>query len=114
MSPIICNMTLDGLESVLRENFRDNVQLVRYADDIVIFGDDTPLLVQSVKPLVEKFLSERGLELSAAKTKLAHIENGFSFLGLECTKQTVGYMQFRQTRILPPYMKNSRALFTER
>ncbi|MCM1062711.1 MAG: reverse transcriptase domain-containing protein, partial [Eubacterium sp.] len=58
----------------------------RYADDIVVFGDDKTLLVQSVLPLVEHFLSERGLALSTEKTKLAYIKNGFTFLGWKVYK----------------------------
>jgi RNA-directed DNA polymerase len=34
-----------------------------------------------VKPLVEACLKERGLELSAEKTVITHIADGFDFLG---------------------------------
>jgi RNA-directed DNA polymerase len=34
-----------------------------------------------VKPLMEEFLRTRGLELSAEKTRVTHIEEGFHFLG---------------------------------
>ena len=34
-----------------------------------------------MKPLVESFLKERGLELSAEKTHITRIEDGFDFLG---------------------------------
>lgn len=81
LSTIICNMTLDGLERVLYEHFQQSVRMVRYADDIIIFGVDKTLLVQSVVLLVQRFLYERGLSLSAEKTKLTYIKNGFSFLG---------------------------------
>ena len=86
LSTVICNMTLDGLEKVLYKNFQNEVRMVRYADDIIIFGVDKNLLVQSVKSLVDKFLSERGLELSAEKTNLQNVENGFSFLGFRVYK----------------------------
>ena len=39
------------------------------------------LLQREVQPLVEHFLSERGLELSHEKTRITHIEDGFDFLG---------------------------------
>lgn len=81
LSAIICNMTLDGLEDILYENFPNEVDVVRYADDIVIFGTDKPLLVRTVVPLIESFLRVRGLELSKEKTKLACVDDGFSFLG---------------------------------
>ena len=53
------------------------VNLIRYADDFCITGDSKELLEQEVKPLVEQFLGERGLELSTAKTVVTHIEQGF-------------------------------------
>src|SRR5919205_615029 len=49
--------------------------------DFIITGSSQAVLEQEVKPLVEHFLSERGLELSQAKTHITHIEHGFDFLG---------------------------------
>ena len=57
------------------------VHLIRYADDFVITGKTKELLEDEVRPLVESFLRERGLELSAEKAKITHIEEGFDFLG---------------------------------
>jgi hypothetical protein len=39
-------------------------------------------LEQKVKPVVESFLSERGLELSQEKSKITHIDEGFDFLSV--------------------------------
>src|SRR6266568_1336569 len=39
-----------------------------------------------VKPLVETFMRERGLELSLEKTLITHIEDGFDFLGQHLRK----------------------------
>jgi RNA-directed DNA polymerase len=39
------------------------------------------MLDGEVKPLVESFLRERGLELSTEKTVITHVEQGFDFLG---------------------------------
>ena len=44
------------------------------------------LLETQVKPLVEQFLAERGLELSQEKTRITHIEDGFDFLGQNVRK----------------------------
>src|SRR5208337_2545451 len=44
-------------------------------------GSSKKLLEEEVKPLVESFLKERGLELSAEKTHITRIEDGFDFLG---------------------------------
>ena len=95
ISPTLANLTLDGLETVLRDKlavsktgkFTNNsaakhqVNFVRYADDFIITGRTKELLENEVKPLVENFMKERGLTLSEEKTKITHIEEGFDFLG---------------------------------
>ena len=57
------------------------MNLVRYADDFIITGASREVLEQQVRPLVERFLAERGLELSPDKTVITHIDQGFDFLG---------------------------------
>jgi RNA-directed DNA polymerase len=52
----------------------------------VITGSSKELLETQVKPLVEQFLAERGLELSQEKTRITHIEDGFDFLGQNVRK----------------------------
>ncbi len=85
ISPTIANMTLDGLQGKLAEEFPTGkgykVNLCRYADDIVITGASKELLEDEVKPALEEFLAERRLKLSATKTKVVHISEGFDFLG---------------------------------
>jgi RNA-directed DNA polymerase len=88
-SPVLANMTLDGLEARLREKYpkaslrsrKAKVNLVRFADDFIITGATKQLLENEVKPLVETFLQERGLTLSPEKTCITHITDGFDFLG---------------------------------
>ena len=55
--------------------------MCRYADDIVITGASKELLEDEVKPVLEGFLAERGLNLSTTKTKVVHVSEGFDFLG---------------------------------
>ncbi len=43
-------------------------------------------LESEVKPLIEAFMKERGLELSPEKTLITHIEDGFDFLGQHLRK----------------------------
>jgi RNA-directed DNA polymerase len=62
------------------------VNLVRYADDFIITGATKELLENEVKPLVEQFLRDRGLQLSPEKTCVTHIEQGFDFLGMHIRK----------------------------
>lgn len=95
ISPALANMALDGLESALEAKFgrkgtkkasANQVNLVRYADDFIITGRTKERLESEVKPLVENFLTERGLALSEEKTGIAHIEDGFDFLGWNVRK----------------------------
>jgi RNA-directed DNA polymerase len=91
---VLANLALDGLESLLAEQFcshsrqaaRNKVHLVRYADDFVITGSSQQLLETQVKPLLQQFLAQRGLELSLEKTRITHIEDGFDFLGQNVRK----------------------------
>ncbi len=62
------------------------VNFVRYADDFIITGCSKELLENEVKPLVERFMLERGLQLSPEKTCITHIEQGFDFLGQNLRK----------------------------
>lgn len=59
---------------------------MRYADDFIITGKTKELLETEVKPLIENFLKERGLELSNEKTKVTNIADGFDFLGQNVRK----------------------------
>jgi RNA-directed DNA polymerase len=110
ISPVLANLTLDGLESLLRKHFpiqgplaaigrEARVKLVRYADDFVITGSSKELLETQVRPLVAEFLRERGLELSLEKTKITHLRDGFDFLG-----QNV--RSFGDKTIIQPSKKN--------
>ena len=83
ISPCYTVITLSGLESAVKVGLKrtDKVHVVAYADDFVITGSSKELLENHVKPKVEAFLLQRGLELSEEKTKIVHINEGFDFLG---------------------------------
>jgi RNA-directed DNA polymerase len=111
ISPVLANLTLDGLERTIQAPFQTTgrarkavkVNVVRYADDFIVTGSSQELLEQQIKPLIEKFLSERGLELSPEKTCITHIENGFDFLGQNVRK-------YNGKLLIKPASKNVRAL----
>lgn len=90
ISPVLMNMTLDGLERELKKHFRRKpsrkVNFVRYADDFIVTARSKELLEHDVLPVIKSFLEERGLELSHEKTKITHIEEGFDFLGQKIRK----------------------------
>jgi len=83
ISPTFSNMVLDGLEDAVHNAVprRSRVNFVRYADDFIITGKSKRILEENIKPVVEEFLRERGLELSPEKTMITYIKNGFTFLG---------------------------------
>lgn len=99
ISPVLMNLTLNGLERGLQDYLQTHprkereamkVHLVRFADDFIVTGSSRELLEQTIKPLIETFLGERGLELSPEKTCITHIEDGFDFLGHRIRKYKNG------------------------
>src|ERR1700678_3460882 len=116
ISPTLANLALDGLERLLKDTFRirqihgtvhnPKVNFVRYADDFIITGSSKELLENEVKPLVERFMLERGLQLSPEKTCITHIEQGFDFLGQNLRK-------YNGKLLITPSKKNMHA-FLER
>lgn len=88
VSPVVCNMTLDGIARMLKENFNKykGIHFVRYADDFIVTGHSKEILEKEIKPAITAFLKERGLELSQEKTKVTHITEGFDFLGQNVRK----------------------------
>ncbi len=91
-SPVLANMALDGLEKELKRRFpstkAENLKIhyIRYADDFIITSKSKEMLEMEIRPFVESFLKERGLELSQEKTRITHIEDGFDFLGQNIRK----------------------------
>jgi RNA-directed DNA polymerase len=91
ISPILANLTLDGIERILSDKYPKNkrdrnhiakykVNFCRYADDFIITAK-TEEVAKKVKELIRGFLKDRGLELSDEKTLITHINDGFDFLG---------------------------------
>lgn len=100
ISPLLANIALDGLESLLATkrkvkeytytlaNGRQRTQrkesnrygLARYADDFVVTAE-TKEDIEAIVPTIEEWLQQRGLELNREKTKITHISGGIDFLG---------------------------------
>jgi RNA-directed DNA polymerase len=93
ISPVLANMVLDGLERVCTQvvpkrskGVSSKINVIRYADDFVVTAGSKELLEQKVAPAVRDFLAVRGLQLSAEKTKVTHVEDGIDFLGQRLRK----------------------------
>jgi RNA-directed DNA polymerase len=106
ISPVLANMTLDGLEELLHDRFRiggrhpnpHRIHFIRYADDFVVTGESGAIL-EKVKAVISEFLAERGLLLSPEKTRIVRIGEGFDFLGWNVRK-------YRGKLLIKPSMKN--------
>ncbi len=98
ISPILANMTLDGIEALIASNYytskygrvdkrydHHKVNFVRYADDFIVTVDSEEI-AKEIAELIKSFLKERGLELSEGKTLISHIDDGFNFLGWNLQK----------------------------
>jgi RNA-directed DNA polymerase len=90
ISPCLLTMTMRGLEYALKSRWPvkspNKVNIIVYADDFVVSGATKEILEFEVRPVIESFLRERGLELSLEKTKITQIEDGFDFLGFNVRK----------------------------
>jgi RNA-directed DNA polymerase len=58
-----------------------NWRIVRYADDFVVLVHGTGEDAETLREEVAAVLAPMGLRLSPAKTKVAHMSDGFDFLG---------------------------------
>jgi len=95
LSPLLANIALDGMERLfgaedargryvrpsLRHGLNRGVSLIRYADDLVVTAPTQDILLTHLVPELTRFLGERGLQLSKAKTRIVHVEDGIDFLG---------------------------------
>lgn len=77
LSPLLANLYLDQLdEAILGENLR----LVRFADDFLILCR-RPEQAEQALELTRSVLTKLELRLNPAKTRIAHFNDGFRFLG---------------------------------
>ena len=96
ISPLLANAVLNKLDwflhekathgwkgSKLSKNNEPNLRFVRYADDWCVFiTRGTKQYAETLCDEIAVFLkSESGLELSAEKTQITHVRDGFDFLG---------------------------------
>ena len=111
ISPVLANMTLDGLEAAVYASVgstkfsrtKTQLNVIRYADDFVVTGISKEVLEAKVLPAIQAFMAERGLELSPEKTRITHIEQGFDFLGQNVRK-------YNEKLLIKPATKSVKAL----
>lgn len=86
MSPTLCNVALNGIENLMKEQIpkikgiSQGVHVIRYADDMIITGRSQEIVLKC-RTILAEFLANRGLELNSKKTLVTHIREGFDFQG---------------------------------
>ncbi|MEA5520818.1 group II intron reverse transcriptase/maturase [Limnoraphis robusta] len=112
ISPLLANIALHGMEERIKQYAetmtgrkqanRQNLSVIRYADDFVILHEDITV-VQRCKEIISEWLQGMGLELKPSKTRLAHTLNqyeqekpGFDFLGFTIQQFPVGKYHSKQ------------------
>ncbi len=103
LSPLLANIALSVLDdhfvaaweawgdfnarSYRRRKGSATYRLVRYADDFVVLVAGTRVHAEALRDEVAGVLRPMGLRLSEAKTTIAHIDEGFEFLGFRIQRQ---------------------------
>jgi RNA-directed DNA polymerase len=98
LSPLLANVALSGLDDHFAERWQAdsgsrvdrarrrrhglaNYRLVRYADDFVVLVAGAEAHAEALRDEVAAVLAPMGLRLSARKTRVVHLDEGFDFLG---------------------------------
>ena len=106
ISPVLANWALDGLDVWLKTwSEGKGLHLVRYADDWILTGPSQEVL-ERAKERIQEFLTERGMTLSPTKTYIAHIDEGFDFLGWN-------FRKYKGKLLIKPSEKNVKMLLTK-
>ena len=113
ISPLLANIALHGMENRIKQyaetlptrrghgkkQNRENLTLIRSADDFVILHEDISV-VQRCQQIIAEWLKGMGLELKPSKTRITNTlrtyegqQPGFDFLGFTIRQYPVGKYQ---------------------
>src|SRR2546426_10399552 len=105
ISPLVANIALHGLETVIGKKFPRSgsrgfqaPKIVVYADDLVILHEDRQIVMQCQEVATE-WLQDIGLRLKPSKTRITHTlvsteeTPGFDFLGFHIRQYPAGKTQ---------------------
>lgn len=97
LSPLLANIALSPLDDMFDEKWQAagdrsarsrlrrrgfaTYRLVRYADDFVVLVAGQRHHAEAIKDEASAVLAPMGLKLSAHKTRISHLDEGFDFLG---------------------------------
>jgi RNA-directed DNA polymerase len=71
----------------LRSRGHATYRLIRYSDDFVIMVHGTRDHAETLRDETAELLARHGLRLSAAKTHITHVDEGFDFLGFRIQRR---------------------------
>lgn len=77
LSPLLANLYLDQLDEAMLD---ENLRIVRFADDFLILCR-RPEQAEQALEMTRSVLAQLELRLNPAKTRVAHFNDGFRFLG---------------------------------
>lgn len=97
ISPILSNLFLDKLDEAL---LAENLKLVRFADDFVILCKSQNQALSALA-LTVSVLDELELSLHPEKTRIAHFNEGFQFLGHLFLRSLILPLRSKKRLILP-------------
>lgn len=101
LSPLLANIALSALDEHLAAQWEPisgqrqrrlrkglgNWRLIRYADDFVVMVHGDRRHAEAIQADVAQVLAPLGLRLSTEKTRIAHIDEGFDFLGFHIRRR---------------------------
>src|SRR5687767_14521885 len=105
LSPLLANIALSGLDEHFAQIWQTDMatrvdrarrrrhglatyRVVRYADDFVVMVCGTRQHAEAIGEQIIPVLASVGLRLSEEKTTIAHLDEGFEFLGFRIQRQT--------------------------
>jgi len=105
LSPLLANIALSTLDDHFMRQWQTdmyneqrrqarkrhgqaNYRLVRYADDFVVLVTGQRADAEQLRDQVADVIAPMGLRLSPDKTRVAHIDDGFDFLGFNIRRMT--------------------------
>jgi len=103
LSPLLSNVFLDGLDKALADG---PWRAVRYADDFVLAAASREDAQKGLQRAAD-WLKSAGLRLNLDKTRVVHVEQGFTFLGVRFLgKQISAVEPGAEPWVLPRPAKN--------
>lgn len=88
LSPLLANIAVTpSARQWRRAKGLATYRIVRYADDFVVLVAGSRAHAEALRDEVAAVLAPMGLRLSDEKTRVAHIDEGFDFLGFRIVRQ---------------------------